>query len=140
MSRRYNRLVGQVCECLWLSRPACRRCPRSVGNKASFPPRSPQRLVLQGQETSVVRRAGEPSQVPAAAARGPVPARPAWPLSFCDLPLEGTSCSAQLGNKGHHQLLTSALERGLPSPHRAPAAAPGLSPKRGGHSCQTRSR
>lgn len=101
-SRPYNRLAGQVCECLWLSRPACRRCPRSVGNKASFPPRSPRRLVLQGQKNSVVRSSREPPQVPAAAAQGPRPARPARPLSFCDLPLEGTSCSAQLGNKGHH--------------------------------------
>lgn len=98
-------MVGRVCEPLWLSRSACRRCPRSVGNKASFPPRSPQRLVLQGQN-SVVR-------IARSAAGGPRPAGTARPLSFCALPLEGTSCSPQQGNKRSPSALDLRGKRGL---------------------------
>lgn len=54
---------------------------------------------------------------------GPRPARTARPLSFCDLPLEGTSCSPQQGNKRSPLAPDLPGETGLRSPGDAPAAA-----------------
>lgn len=91
-------------ERLWLSRYTCCQRPHSAGNDGSFPPRSPRRLVLQGGN-SMVRSAKntagvqqpQPSTPPGQEPKAEL-ARPE-PLSFCCLPLEGTSCSSQQGNK-----------------------------------------